>query len=359
MDPAPIPQTLTFRRPDDWLLHLRDGDMLRSVVRHSADVFGRAIVMPNLQPPVTTAAQARDYRARVLAALPDGSGFTPLMTVYLTDQTSADDLRAGHEEGVVTAVKLYPAGATTHSEHGVTSIDRVTNVLECMQKHGIPLLVHGESTDPMVDVFDREAVFIERTLQKLLAQFPALKVVMEHITTQEAADFVAEDASGRLAATITPQHLLFNRNALFMGGLRPHNYCLPVLKRERHRLALRRLAASGFERVFIGTDSAPHLRALKEAECGCAGVFNAPSAMQAYATVFDEEGALHHLEAFASLNGARFYGLAPSTDTVTLARQPFAVMDKVDLSNGASVKVFLGKSELPWSVVRSTEGEPS
>jgi len=351
MQPNDMIQTITLRRPDDWHLHLRDGDTLRTVLRHSARTFSRAIVMPNLQPPVVTTVQARAYRGRILGALPSGSSFTPLMTAYLSDGTSPEDLRRGFEEGVFAAVKLYPAGVTTHSEHGVTSISKVAGALETMQRIGMPLLVHGESTDPAVDIFDREAVFIERSLQSLLKDFPALKVVMEHITTQEAASFVAADLSGRLAATVTPQHLMFNRNALFLGGLRPHNYCLPVLKRERHRLALRQLATSGFERIFIGTDSAPHLRTLKEADCGCAGIFNAPSALQAYLTVFDEENAIDRFEAFSSLNGARFYGLSPNTDTVTLSRTQSSVLDAVELPSGGTIKVFLGGTELLWTFV--------
>ncbi|MFT3719690.1 dihydroorotase [Pseudorhodoferax sp.] len=339
---------LTLRRPDDWHLHLRDAEILQAVLAHSAHPFARAIVMPNLKPPVTTVAAARAYRARILAALAPGVDFTPLMTAYLCDDTPADELRRGFEEGVFAAAKLYPAGATTHSEFGVTSTARVARALETMQSLGMPLLVHGESTRPEVDVFDREAVFIDDTLQPLLADFPALKVVMEHITTLQAAAFVSADASGRLGATITPQHLMFNRNALFTGGIRPHFYCLPVLKAERHRLALRRVATSGDPRFFLGTDSAPHLRALKEAACGCAGMFNAPSALQCYATVFEEEGALDRLEAFASVHGARFYGLPLNQGTVTLRRQPAMVPQDVRLPGGSAIHPFLGGSTLPW-----------
>jgi dihydroorotase len=345
------PTTITLRRPDDWHLHLRDGEVLQTVLRHTARQFGRAVVMPNLKSPVTTVRMARAYRERILAALDPGQRFTPLMTVYLCDGTPADELRRGFEEGVFAAAKLYPAGATTHSESGVTSTARIARALETMQAIGMPLLVHGESTDPAVDVFDREAVFIDRTLAPLLEDFPALKVVMEHITTAQAAAFVCADGSGRLGATITPQHLMFNRNALFMGGIRPHLYCLPVLKAERHRLALRRVATSGDPRFFLGTDSAPHVRAMKEAACGCAGIFSAPSALQSYAGVFDEEGALGRLEAFASVNGARFYGLPLNEGTVTLRKQSFDVPEEVRLPGGAAIHTFLGGSALPWSFV--------
>ncbi|TAJ60299.1 dihydroorotase [Variovorax sp.] len=349
---------ITLRRPDDWHLHLRDGAMLQTVLPYSAAQFGRAIVMPNLKTPVTTTALARAYRERIVAALPPGASFVPLMTVYLCDGTSADDLCRGFEDGVLTAAKLYPAGATTHSEHGVTSIAKVAPVLETMQAIGMPLLLHGESTDPAVDVFDREAVFIDSTLRPLLRDFPALKVVLEHITTEEAADFVRADASGRLAATITPQHLMFNRNAIFTGGIRPHFYCLPVLKRERHRLALRKAATSGDARFFLGTDSAPHLRTLKEASCGCAGIFNAPVALQSYCTVFEEEGALDRLEAFASLNGPRFYGLAPNEASVTLERSPWEVPQDVALAAGGALHPFLGGSRLPWALRDAPVPEP-
>ncbi len=342
--------SITIRRPDDWHLHLRDGQMLHMVLGHTARQFARAIVMPNLKTPVTTVALARAYRERIMAALPPGTHFTPLMTAYLCDGTPPDELRRGFDEGVFTAVKLYPAGATTHSEFGVTSTARVAKALETMQAIGMPLLVHGESTDPEVDIFDREAVFIDRTLRPLLADFPALKVVMEHITTEEAADFVSSDASGRLGATLTPQHLMFNRNAIFTGGIRPHLYCLPVLKRERHRLALRRVSTSGDARFFLGTDSAPHLRMLKEAGCGCAGIFNAPVALQSYLTVFEEEQALERFEAFASVNGARFYGLPLNEGTVTLHRTPMDVPENVELLDGAAVHPFLGGSTLPWSL---------
>jgi dihydroorotase len=341
-------ETMTLRRPDDFHLHLRDGEMLQTVLAYSARQFARAIVMPNLKPPVTRVADARAYRERILAALTPGQQFEPLMTAGLCDDTPADELHRGFEEGVFTAAKLYPAGATTHSEFGVTSIARVARALDAMQALGMPLLVHGESTDPAVDVFDREAVFIETTLQPLLKDFPALKLVMEHITTEEAVDFIGSDTSGRLAATVTPQHLMFNRNALFTGGLRPHQYCLPALKRERHRLALRHFATSGSPKVFLGTDSAPHLRRLKEATCGCAGIFNAPVALQSYLTVFDEEKALDKFEAFASIHGARFYGLPLNGSTLTLRRVSCEVSEDIALPGGGSIHPFLGGSTLPW-----------
>ena len=348
-------QTITLRRPDDWHLHLRDGEVLKVVLEYTTRQFARAIVMPNLKVPVTTIERALAYRDRILAALQPGHDFTPLMTAYLCDDTHADELRKGFAEGVFTAVKLYPAGATTHSDSGVTSIAKVGRALEAMQAIGMPLLIHGESTDPRVDVFDREAVFIETTLQPLLKDFPALKVVMEHITTEQAADFVTADTSGRLAATITPQHLMFNRNAIFTGGIRPHYYCLPVLKRERHRLALRRIAASGQANVFLGTDSAPHLRSLKEASCGCVGIFNAPTALQSYVSVFDELNALDKFEAFASLNGARFYGLPLNAGTVTLRKAPSEVPEDIQLPGNGAIHPFLGGSTLPWTLIGSTD----
>ncbi|MES2363849.1 MAG: dihydroorotase [Pseudomonadota bacterium] len=343
--------SITIRRPDDFHLHLRDGDMLASVVAHSARQFARAMVMPNLKPPVTTLEQGRAYRARILASLGQSHDFQPLMASYLCDGTDPQLVRQGFEEGVFAAVKLYPAGATTHSEYGVTSIAKISRVLEVMQHLGMPLLLHGESTAPEVDVFDREAVFIDRVLQPLLRDFPALKVVLEHITTLEAAQFVAGEGSGRLAATLTPQHLMFNRNAMFAGGLRPHFYCLPVLKREKHRLALRQAAISGAACFFLGTDSAPHERSLKEAACGCAGIFSAPVALQAYATVFDEEGALDRLEAFASVNGARFYGLPLNDGTVTLSKEPCDIAQELACGKGGAVHPFLGGAHLPWCFV--------
>lgn len=310
---------ITLRRPDDWHLHLRDGDMLAAVLPFTARAFGRAIVMPNLVPPVTTAAAAEAYRDRILAALPAGAAFKPLMTCYLTDATDADDLAAGHAAGIFTAAKLYPAGATTNSDNGVTDIARIEGVLSAMAGIGMPLLVHGEVTDPAVDIFDREKVFIERVLAPALDRHPDLKVVFEHITTADGVEFV-RGAGPRVGATVTPHHLVINRNALFAGGMRPHMYCLPVAKRERHRLALREAATSGDASFFLGTDSAPHPVSAKETDCGCAGIFNAPNALETYAQVFDEEGALDRLEGFASLNGPAFYGLPPNEETVTLVR---------------------------------------
>ena len=320
-------QTLTIRRPDDWHVHLRDGDMLRTVARYTARQFGRAIVMPNLVPPVTSVEAAADYRNRIAAAA--GASFTPLMTCYLTDQASGDELARGHDDGVWVAAKLYPAGATTNSASGVTNIRNIYPALERMQAIGMPLLLHGEVTDPNVDVFDREAVFIDRILDPLVDDFPDLKIVLEHITTAEAADFV-RDAPATLAATITPQHLHINRNAIFAGGLRPHAYCLPVAKREKHRLAVRQAATSGSPKFFLGTDSAPHSREAKESSCGCAGIFNAPFALESYAQVFEEEGALDRFEGFASEHGARFYGMPLNDGIVALVRAETEVPDEVE-----------------------------
>jgi dihydroorotase len=311
--------TLTIRRPDDWHVHLRDGAMLRAVVGYTARQFARAIVMPNLTPPVTRAADAAAYRERIRAALPADADFTPLMTCYLTDSTDPGDLAAGFADGVFTAAKLYPAGATTNSASGVTDLGNIRRVLERMQDIGMVFCVHGEVTDPAIDVFDREAVFIERILAPLVSELPGLKVVFEHATTADAVNFV-NAAGPNVAATITPQHLHLNRNAMLVGGIRPHAYCLPVAKREQHRLALRRAATSGNGKFFLGTDTAPHLREAKEAACGCAGIFNAPFALESYLTVFDEDSALDRFEGFASEHGARFYGLPLNQGTVTLER---------------------------------------
>jgi dihydroorotase len=343
---------LALRQPDDWHAHLRDGPVLRAVVPLTARQFARAIVMPNLVPPITTIAAARAYRDRILAALPKEASFTPLMTCYLTDDAEAEEIALGFAEKAWAAVKLYPAHATTHSAHGVTDIRRARKVLERMQSIGMPLLVHGEVTDPAVDVFDREAVFIERVLAPMLKDFPALKVVLEHITTGEAVDFVQghvpSGAPVRLGATITPHHLVINRNALFKGGIRPHMYCLPIAKREKHRLALRRAATSGRPCFFLGTDTAPHAIAQKETACGCAGIFNAPTAMELYAQVFDEEGALDRLEAFASLHGPAFYGLPVNTGTVTLARVENTVPERVDFGGGEASRPFLAGEKIAW-----------
>ncbi len=317
-------ETLTIARPDDWHVHFRDGDLMKSVVGATARQFGRAIVMPNLKPPVTTVEQARAYRDRILAARPAGSDFEPLMTLYLTDNTPPDEIAKAAASGFVKAVKYYPAGATTNSDSGVTDIRRCDAVFEAMAAHRLPLLLHGEVTDPEVDVFDREKVFIERFLRPLERRFPKLRMVLEHITTREAALFVSS-APENVAATITAHHLLLNRNALFAGGVRPHHYCLPVLKRETHRLSLLKAAVSGNPRFFLGTDTAPHARSAKESCCGSAGIYTAHAALELYAEVFEREGALDRLEGFASHYGPDFYGLPRSTRKVTLAKEPWEV----------------------------------
>ena len=337
---------LTIRQPDDWHVHLRDGAMLADVVPYTAAQFARAIVMPNLSPPCATTGDVAAYRDRIMAALPAGSSFQPLMTLYLTDATDPADLEAGFALGVLTAAKLYPANATTNSAKGVTAIRNIYPVLDRMQEIGMPLLVHGEVTDPAVDIFDREAVFIDQVLLPTLRDFPALRVVFEHITTKEAAEFVA-DAGDNIAATITPHHLQINRNAIFAGGIRPHAYCLPVAKREVHRRALRKAATSGSPRFFLGTDSAPHEVKTKESACGCAGIFNAPNAMECYATVFEEEGALDRLEAFASENGPRFYGLPLNEGRVTLERSDCTVAESVAAAGGQVVPWMAGET-LGW-----------
>ncbi len=341
--------SLTIRRPDDWHVHLRDGAVMAGVLPFTARQFARAIVMPNLSPPVTDVAATAAYRDRILAALPEGADFTPLMTCYLTDGTNPDDVARGHAEGVFVAAKLYPAHATTGSAFGVTDVARIYPVLERMQQIGMPLLIHGEVTDHDVDIFDREAVFIERTLSRLVADFPALKIVFEHITTEDAAQFV-DSAGDMIAATITPQHLQINRNAMLVGGIRPHAYCLPVAKREKHRLALRKAATSGSAKYFLGTDSAPHAVAAKESACGCAGIFNAPHALESYATVFEEEGVLDRLEAFASENGPRFYGLPLNTGTVTLEKAATEVPAVID-ANGTSIVPYHAGETLGWRLV--------
>lgn len=332
--------TLTIRRPDDMHVHLRDGAMLERVAPYTARQFARAIVMPNLAPPVASVDAAAAYRTRITAAA--APGFTPLMTCYLTDQADPDEIARGHGEGVWVAAKLYPAGATTNSASGVTNIRNIYPALERMQRIGMPLCVHGEVTDPAVDVFDREAVFIERVLAPLVRDLPELKIVFEHITTAEAADFV-RDSGAHIAATVTPQHLIINRNALFSGGLRPHAYCLPVAKREAHRLSVRAAATSGSPKYFLGTDSAPHEREAKESACGCAGIFNAPFALEAYAKVFDEEDALDRLEGFASEHGARFYGLPLNQGTIALERRDYEVPADV-----AGLVPFLAGETLGW-----------
>ena len=341
-------QTLTIRRPDDWHVHLRDGDMLRDVVNYTARQFGRAIIMPNLKPPITTVKAGEAYRDRILAALDPSLNFTPLMTCYLTDTIEADEVARGHQEGVFTACKLYPANATTNSAHGVTNVKNIAAVLETMQKSGMPLLVHGEVTHADVDIFDREAVFIDEVLKGIIADYPELKIVFEHITTQDAAEFVAESGPN-IAATITPHHLDFNRNAIFQGGIRPHYYCLPIAKREKHRLALRKAATSGSSKFFLGTDTAPHTIGAKESACGCAGIFNAPHAMESYAKTFDEEGALDKLEGFASEHGPRFYGLPLNEDEMVLTRRDIDVPEMLDVA-GTQIIPFHAGETLIWSV---------
>lgn len=346
-------QTLTITTPDDWHLHLRDGDALRAVVADSARQFKRAIVMPNLRPPVTTVERALAYRAEIMAALSDqgmsGLGFDPLMTLYLTDNTRVEDIQAIADSPYVYAVKLYPAGATTNSDQGVTDLlGRCAKVLEAMQRLSVPLLMHGEVTDPAIDVFDREAVFIERVMIGLRRAYPELKVVFEHLTTKEGVDYVRE-AEGPIGATITPQHLLYNRNAIFTGGLRPHWYCLPVLKRETHRLALVEAATSDSPRFFLGTDSAPHARVLKEHASGCAGCYSALHAMSLYATVFDAVGRLDRLEAFASHRGPDFYGLPRNKETMTLVKEPYQIPDELPFGKATLVPLASGET-FPWRV---------
>lgn len=341
-------QSLTITRPDDWHLHLRDGAAMASILPHTARQFARAIVMPNLKPPVTTTAQALAYRDRILAALPTDMRFEPLMTLYLTDNTPPDEIRRAKDSGMVHAVKLYPAGATTNSDAGVTDLVKCYKALETMQALGMPFLVHGEVTDPAVDIFDREAVFIDRVMEPLRRDMPELKVVFEHITTKEAAQYVA-DATSATAATITAHHLLYNRNEIFKGGIRPHYYCLPVLKREGHRQALVRAATSGSAKFFLGTDSAPHSKGLKEHACGCAGCYTALHAMELYAEAFDQAKALDKLEAFASINGPGFYGLPLNTDTVTLKRETWLVPAELPFGDSVIVPMNGGES-ISWKL---------
>jgi dihydroorotase len=339
--------SLSLIRPDDWHVHLRDGDALAAVVPHTAAQFARAVVMPNLKPAVTTTARALAYKQRIQAALPAGSPFQPLMTLYLTDHTPADEIHRAHDSGVV-AVKLYPAGATTNSSAGVTDLRHTHQTLEAMQRVGMPLLVHGEVTDPEIDLFDREAVFIDKHLVPLRRDFPQLNIVFEHITTREAAQYVAQ-AGAHTAATITAHHLLFNRNALFLGGVRPHYYCLPVLKREIHRQALLHAAVSGSDRFFLGTDSAPHATHLKEHASGCAGCYTALSALELYAQAFDSVNALDKLEGFASLHGPDFYGLPRNTERVVLKRQAWTLPESLPLGE-ASIKPLCGGETLAWQL---------
>jgi len=342
-------KAITLRRPDDWHVHLRAGAMLAAVMPFTARQFARAIVMPNLVPPVTDVAAARAYRDRILAALPAGAEFTPLMTCYLTDATDPKEVARGYEEGVFSAVKLYPAHATTNSALGITGIDRIMAVLEQMAALGMPLLIHGEVTDAEVDVFDREAVFIDRVLDPLRRRLPELRIVLEHITTGEAVAYL-EAGGANLSATITAHHLVFNRNAIFTGGIRPHLYCLPIAKREKHRQALRRAATSGNPRFFLGTDSAPHPAFAKETACGCAGIFTAPCALEIYAEVFEDEDALDRLEAFASLNGPQFYRLPLNETWITLRREPCPVPERIGEGEEAIIPFRAGES-LRWRLV--------
>jgi dihydroorotase len=339
---------LTLKRPDDWHLHLRDGPAMASVLADAARQFARAIVMPNLKPPVRTTYEALDYRERILAALPEGAKFEPLMTLYLTDDTPPEEIARAKLSGRVQGVKLYPAGATTHSDAGVTRLSRCWRTLEKMEEVGLPLLIHGESTDPAIDVFDREKAFIEEVLGPVVERFSSLKVVLEHITTREAAQYV-EVTGANVAATITAHHLLMNRNALFMGGIRPHHYCLPVLKREHHREALIEAATSGNPKFFLGTDSAPHARRDKEAACGCAGVYTGHAALELYAVAFEEAHALDRLEGFASLFGARFYGLPANQETVTLERKEWSVPQRLAFGGEELVPLRAGE-KLPWKL---------
>lgn len=340
--------TLTLTRPDDWHLHLRDGNVLRDLVPHTARRFARAIVMPNLKPPVVTTEQAAAYRKRVLNAVPKGIDFTPLMTLYLTDNTTPEEIRRAKDSGLVHGVKLYPAGATTNSDSGVTDIGKPWAALETMADAGLPLLIHGEVTDPDIDIFDREAVFIERILAPLVAELPDLKIVLEHVTTAAAVQFVL-GASANIAATITPQHLLHNRNALFEGGLRPHYFCLPVLKQETDRAALIQAAISGNPKFFLGTDSAPHARSAKESDCGCAGIFTAHAAIELYAEIFEAAGALDKLEAFASFHGADFYGLPRNQGKITLTRKPWNVPATYSFDQAELVPYRAGQP-IGWSL---------
>ena len=339
---------LTITRPDDWHLHLRDGQAMASVLEDSARRFGRAIVMPNLTPPVRTTQQALHYRERILGELPEGSSFDPLMTLYLTDDTPPEEIARAKLSGRVHGVKFYPAGATTHSEEGVTRLSRCFQALEKMEQLGLPLLIHGEVTDPMVDVFDREKAFVDEVLGPIVERFSSLKVVLEHVTTRDAVQYV-EVTGPNVAATITPQHLLLNRNALFLGGIRPHHYCLPVLKREEHREALVEAATSGNPKFFLGTDSAPHARASKEAACGCAGVYSAHAAIELYATAFEEAGALDKLEGFASHFGADFYDLPRNQDTITLIRKEWTVPKTLRFGGEELVPLRAGET-IPWQL---------
>lgn len=341
---------LIIRRPDDWHLHVRDNEILKAVLPYSSREYARAIIMPNLTPPLKKTNEIIAYRDRILAALPKEHKFTPLMTMYLSDDTEVNDLLMGFNQGIIEAVKLYPANATTNSAHGVSSIDKISAVLDAMQQADIPLLIHGEVTDPHVDIFDREAKFIENTLAPLASRYPNLRIVAEHITTKEAAEFVIE-SNENIAATITPQHILLNRNALFKGGIRPHNYCLPILKREKHREALvKAITSSNCQRLFLGTDSAPHEKGSKESACGCAGTFNAPVALAVYASVFERENALDKLEAFTSINGAKFYRKPVNEDFITLEKKPQIIPEIITVPGIGNIVPFLAGEEIEWTV---------
>jgi len=340
------PERLTLVRPDDWHVHLRDGHILKKVLPDTVRRFARAIVMPNLKPPVTTTEHARAYRERIMAAVPTGASFTPLMTLFLTEATQPEEIVRAKASGFVHAIKYYPAGATTHAESGVRSLQNCYPVLAAMEQHDVPLLMHGEVTDPTVDIFDREAVFIERHLAPLVRDFPGLRMVLEHITTRTAVDFV-RSSPGNVAATITAHHLLLNRNAMFIGGIRPHYYCLPVLKRETHRLALIEAATSGSPKFFLGTDSAPHSRRAKESACGCAGMYTAHAALELYVEAFEQAGALDRIEAFASFHGADFYRLPRNQDTVTLVKRPWPLPSEIDLGDDTLVP-FRAGDHVAW-----------
>ena len=346
-------QTVTLKKPDDWHLHVRDGSLMRVVVPDSARRFARAIIMPNLNPPVTTGDLARQYRERILSAVPTGLSFDPLMTLYLTEETQPEDIAKAKTSGVVFGVKWYPAGATTHSQHGVRTISRCFPTINAMQEQGMPLLVHAETTDPTVDTFDREAVFIDQILAPVINRFPNLRVVIEHVTTRQGVQFI-RDASEMVAGTITPHHMLLNRTAMFEGGLRPHYYCLPVLKREEHRIALVEAATSGHPRFFLGTDSAPHSRLAKESDCGCAGIYTAHAAIELYAEVFEREGALSKLEAFASFHGADFYGLPRNEGHITLEKKPWLVPESFRFDEDALIP-FRSNEVVKWRLVDNLE----
>ena len=354
---APLTQ-ISIRRPDDWHLHLRDGKILKGVLGYTAQVFRRAIVMPNLLPPITTLILARDYKKRIIQSIPKDAEFTPLMTAYLTDDFPPEVLEAGFKEGLFQGAKLYPVNVTTNSASGVSDLENIDHLFATMERIGMPLLIHGEVSDLDIDIFDKEAVFIARHLEPLLERFPTLRVVLEHITTKDAIDFV-ENSSFNIAATITPHHLHINRNAMFLGGLRSDFYCLPIVKREEHRLALRSAATSGKACFFLGTDSAPHTRKFKESACGCAGIFNSPYALESYIQVFDEENALDRFEAFASINGANFYGLPLNEDRITLVRKNISVPETIDLVGEGDindfVKPFHAGETLDWTIVKKIE----